>query len=182
MHRHSWLVLLGVAVLGFFIANLADHEPSSLIFADNTSTLLSWGWNGYGQLGDGTTTKRHTPTQESTGATNWSAIAAGSTHTVARRSDGTLWAWGLNEYGRLGDGSNVDKTTPTQESTGSTNWSAIAAGIGHTVALKSGGTQPTPTPISTTSAWGLAALVAALLVMITVLLRRTSGHRPATRP
>ena len=62
MHRHFWLVLLGVAVLGFFIANLADHEPSSLIFADNTSTLLSWGWNGYGQLGDGTTTKRHTPT------------------------------------------------------------------------------------------------------------------------
>ncbi len=131
MNRHSWLVLLGVAVLGFFIAILVDHAPPSLIFADSTSTLWAWGYNGSGTLGDGTTTNRRIPTQETTGATNWSAIAAG---------------------------------------------------IGHTVALKSSGTQPTPTPIPSTSAWGLAALAATLLVMTTVLIRRTSGHRPATRP
>ena len=147
-------------------------------------TLWSWGWNGQGQLGDGTTVDKTNPTQESTGATDWSAITAGFYHAVALKSDGTLWAWGSNGQGRLGDGSNVDKTTPTQESTGSTNWSAIAAGTAHTVALKSSVIQPTPTPtpIPSTSAWGLAALAAALLVMSAILLRRTSGRRPATRP
>ena len=71
---------------------------------------------------------------------------------------------------------------PPQESTGATNWFAVAAGIGYTVALKSGGTQPTPTPIPATSAWGLAVLTATLLAMSAILLRRTSGHRPAARP
>jgi len=88
MHRHSWLVLLGVAVLGFFIAILADHDPSSLIFADSTSTLWAWGYNDNGTLGDGTTTNRRTPTQEATGAANWSAVAAGGFHTVALKSVG----------------------------------------------------------------------------------------------
>jgi alpha-tubulin suppressor-like RCC1 family protein len=96
MHRHSWLVLLGVAVLGFFIAILADHDPSSLIFADNTSTLWTWGYNNDGQLGDGTTTDKNTPTQESTGATDWSNISGGDYYTVGLKSNGTLWAWGLN--------------------------------------------------------------------------------------
>ena len=237
MHRHSWLVLLGVAVLGFFIAILADHDPSSLIFADSTSTFWTWGYNNHGQLGDGTITDKNTPTQEatgatstasnwsaisagdyytvglksngtlwawglnnhgqlgdgttadktwatqeSTGATNWSAIATGGYHTVALKSDGTLWAWGHGRYGELGDGTTASKDVPTQESTGATNWSAIVAGTAHTVALKSSGTQPTPTPIPTVSTWGLAALAAALLVMTAILLRRTSGHRPATTP
>ena len=88
MHRHSWLVLLGVAGLGFFIAILADHDPSSLIFADSTSTLWAWGDNDKGTLGDGTTTNRRTPTQEATGAANWSAVAAGGFHTVALKSVG----------------------------------------------------------------------------------------------
>ena len=145
-------------------------------------TLWVWGYNEFGQLGDGSTTDKNTPIQESTTATTWSSIAAGYYHTVALKSDGTLWAWGSNGKGSLGDGSNVDKTTPTQESTVGTNWSAIVAGTAHTVALKSSGTQPTPTPIPTVSSWGLAALAAALLAMMTILLRRTSGHRPATRP
>jgi alpha-tubulin suppressor-like RCC1 family protein len=140
MHRHSWLVLLGVAVLGFFIAILADHDPSSLIFADSTSTLWAWGDNDKGTLGDGTTTNRRTPTQEATGAANWSAVAAGGYHTVALKSNGTLWAWGWNYYGQLGDGTS-NRTTITPIQIGSdTNWSAIAAGDTHTIALKSDGT------------------------------------------
>jgi hypothetical protein len=113
---------------------------------------------------------------------NWSTISAGDQHTVALKSDGTLWAWGEGNEGRLGHGTNTNKMTPTQESTGATNWFAVAAGLGHTVALKSSGTQPTPTPIPTVSSWGLAALAAALLVMTAILLRGASGHRPAARP
>jgi len=222
MHRHSWLVLLGIAVLGFFIAILADHDPSSLIFADSTSTLWAWGDNDKDTLGDGTSNTTSTPIQIGS-ATNWSAISAGWRLTVALRSEGTLWAWGSNNDGQIGSGSTEgeiltpaqeatgatnwstisagdqhtvalksdgtlwawgddNETSPTQESTGSTNWFAVAAGIGHTVALKSGGTQPTPTPIPTVSSWGLAALAAALLAMSAILLRLTSGRRPAARP
>jgi alpha-tubulin suppressor-like RCC1 family protein len=103
-------------------------------------TLWAWGKNNYGQLGDGTVAEKHTPTQESTGATNWSAISAGFGRTVALKSDGTLWAWGKNDFGQLGDGTVAEKHTPTQESTGATNWSAISAGLSYTVALKSDGT------------------------------------------
>jgi hypothetical protein len=181
MHRRVLVGLLGLAVLGFFIANLADHDPFSLIFADNTSTLWTWGYNNDGQLGGRSTTDKNTPIQESTKATNWSSIAAGYYHTVGLKSDGTFWAWGSNGKGSLGNGTNVDKTTPTQESTGATDWAAIAAGTSHTVALKSGDSQPTPTPIPNiwnapaTSGWGLAALIAGIFVVMAIALGLTSG-------
>ena len=141
--RRVLIALLGLSVLGFFIATLANRVPSSFVFADDTpepSALWGWGFNNYGMLGDGTNVDKNTPTQEGTGATNWSAISADLYHTVALKSDGTLWTWGHNIYGQLGDGTNVDKNTPTQESTGATNWSAIAARGVYTVALKSDGT------------------------------------------
>src|SRR3990170_328103 len=77
-----------------------------------------------------------------TGETVKSQIAAGSYHTLAIKSDGTLWAWGYNYYGQLGDGASGGgnyKTTPVQIGTG-TNWSQIAAGGYHTLAIKSDGT------------------------------------------
>ena len=86
-------------------------------------------------LGDGTDAKKNTTTQESTGAANWSAIAAGAQHTIALKSDGTLWAWGRNNDGQLGVGTDANKATPTQ--IGPATWSAISAGWNHTVALKS---------------------------------------------
>ena len=103
-------------------------------------TLWAWGNNGWGQLGDGTTTHRNTPTQEVTVSTNWSYVAAGETHTVAIKDDGTLWAWGNNQFGPLGDGTTTQRNTPTQEETESTNWSYVAAGAYHTVAIKDDGT------------------------------------------
>ena len=93
---------------------------------------------------------------------------------VTLKSDKTLWVWGYNQRGQLCDGTTTDKNTPIQESTGATNWSNIVAGTAHTVALKSSGTQPTPTSIPTVSSWGLAALAAALLMITIFLLQRTS--------
>src|SRR3989337_2185821 len=104
-------------------------------------TLWAWGYNYAGQLGDGTTSNKTTPVQIGTG-TNWSQIAAGGYHTLAIKSDGTLWAWGYNSYGQLGDGASGGgnyKTTPVQIGTG-TNWSQIAAGGYHTLAIQSDGT------------------------------------------
>lgn len=66
-------------------------------------------------------------------------IAAGADHTAALKPDGTVWTWGNNQYGQLGDGTTIRRRTPVQVA-GLSGVAAIAAGHGHTVALKSDGT------------------------------------------
>ncbi|HEX8562693.1 MAG TPA: T9SS type A sorting domain-containing protein [Flavobacterium sp.] len=155
-------------------------------------TFFSWGRNQAGQIGDGTTTNRSTPTQILTaqpwismsGArstmfaikadgtlwawgengngilgintpevvpallpiqigtdTNWQKLASMSQtyHVLAIKTNGTLWAWGYNEYGQLGDGTTISRSTPIQVGT-DTNWTNVAAGGLHTVAQKADGT------------------------------------------
>ena len=70
-------------------------------------TLWAWGYNGYGQLGDGTTSQQNSPVQVGTG---FASVAAGDCHTLAVKTDGTLWAWGVNAYGQLGDGTTIQQT------------------------------------------------------------------------
>ena len=116
-------------------------------------TLWAWGNNSNGQIGDGTSTSAYNrvfPTQELTKATNWTAIAGGVFHSVALKADGTLWAWGHNASGQIGDNTTTDKTVPTHIGS-ATNWSAIAAGGDHTVAIQGGAIG---TPLGTLWAWG----------------------------
>jgi alpha-tubulin suppressor-like RCC1 family protein len=74
-------------------------------------TLWAWGWNNYGQLGDGTNTDRNTPVQVGSD-TYWTDVSAGGYHSMGIKADGTLWAWGWNNYGQLGVGTTIDKNTP----------------------------------------------------------------------
>jgi alpha-tubulin suppressor-like RCC1 family protein/subtilase family serine protease len=101
-------------------------------------TLWTWGYNAYGQLGDGTTASRTYPAQVGS-ATDWAEVAAGGYFTVAIKTDGTLWAWGQNTYGQLGTGSTVNRKIPVQVGT-DTDWASVAAGAYHTMALKTDGT------------------------------------------
>jgi len=101
-------------------------------------TVWAWGTGGGGQLGDGETNGGHyssTPVRVS-GLTNVTAISAGIDHSLALKSDGTLWAWGENQNGELGDGTTTTRYTPVQVMTGVI---AIAAGHTYSLALKSGG-------------------------------------------
>src|SRR5580698_9899622 len=66
-------------------------------------------------------------------------VEAGSAHSIALKFDGTVWTWGSNAYGQLGNGNNTDSSTPVQVK-GLANVVAIAAGFYHNVAVKSDGT------------------------------------------
>lgn len=101
-------------------------------------TLWAWGSNAYGQLGNGGTSNETTPVQIGTD-TNWTRVIAGNYSSYAIKSDGTLWAWGYNASGRLGDGTIINRNTPVQITT-ATNWKKVVAGNGHTLAIKTDGT------------------------------------------
>ena len=98
----------------------------------NDGTVWTWGANSNG-WGDGTTTQRSTPVQVST-LISIIAVAAGQSHSVVLRNiptlinDGTVWAWGSNSNGQLGNGTILDTWIPIQVS-GLSGVSAIAAGI-----------------------------------------------------
>lgn len=73
------------------------------------------------------------------GLTNVIKIAGGDAHTIALKSDGTVWAWGSNYEGQLGDGTGLNKGTPVQVS-GLANVIEIASGSAHSIAIKSDNT------------------------------------------
>jgi len=114
---------------------------SSLIAAIKTDgTLWTWGLNQYGQLGDNTIINRSSPVQTVSGGTNWKQVATGLAHISAIKTDGTLWLWGANSNGQLGDNTIIDRSSPVQTVSGGTNWKQVAAGSIHTSAVKTDGT------------------------------------------
>ena len=86
------------------------------------SSIWCWGYNYYGQLGDGTYSNSNTPVQIMSSGV--SAVSLGGYHTCAVKQDGSLWCWGRNEYGQLGDGANMDRLDPVRVISG------ILGGVG----------------------------------------------------
>ncbi len=102
-------------------------------------TLWSWGGNSVGQCGNGTPPNSvGTPLQIGTDA-DWESFSTTMYHSMATKSNGTLWVWGRNNSGELGDGTNTDRYTPVQIGSG-TNWQTVAAGWSHSLAIKTDGT------------------------------------------
>ena len=126
----SW----GTRVLTYLpIANIVSgHYHSLLLMSDGNA--FATGYNGYGQLGDGSITGWSTPVQVLSGV---KAVAAGPFHSFFLKTDGTLWAAGLNNIGQLGDGSTTDRSTPVFIMSGV---EAVAAGNGHSFFLETDGT------------------------------------------
>ncbi|MCX6896339.1 MAG: hypothetical protein NTZ16_12740 [Verrucomicrobia bacterium] len=107
------------------------------IFLKSDGSLWAMGKNGFGQLGDGTTSNTNRP--EQIVASNITAVAAGSEHSLFIKSDGSLWSMGYDQSGQLGDGSyNVSGTNRAEQIVAS-NVVAIAAGHQHSLFLKSDG-------------------------------------------
>jgi hypothetical protein len=102
-------------------------------------TVWAWGNNAAGQLGNGTNTASSVPALVIGLPMPAVAIAAGGFHSLALLSNGTVWAWGSNSNGQLGNGTTISSVVPVQVS-GLTGMSLIAAGEYHSLALKSDGT------------------------------------------
>ncbi|MBA4319103.1 MAG: chromosome condensation regulator RCC1 [Flavobacterium sp.] len=106
----------------------------------NAGSLWAWGLNSSGQLGVGDTNNRAVPTQVAWVDRYWVSFSAGANHTLAVRSNGTLWVWGNNKSGQLGDGGTTNINSPLQEISMSHSWTSVAAGNSHSLALKADGT------------------------------------------
>jgi len=117
---------------------ISSGEFHACAILDDAS-VSCWGYNVNGQLGDGTTTNRNTPTQTSSLGTNRTAVAisSGFGHTCAILDDVSVSCWGGNWDGRLGDGTTSQRTKPTQTSSLGTNRTAVAisSGSSHTCAI-----------------------------------------------
>ena len=126
-----------VSSLSDVIAIAAGYNHSLAL--KSNGTVWAWGDNNFCQLGDGTNTARWTPVQV-LGLGGITTIVAGgsySYHSLALRSDGTVWAWGYNNNYQLGDGTNANRWMPVQVSA-LNGITAIAAGARHSLALKNG--------------------------------------------
>ena len=116
---------------------LATGAAHALALKTN-GTLWAWGVGFNGQAGDELTPLYFRDTPRQIGTDTWSYIACGFQNSFAIKSDGTLWAWGRNDTGQLGDGTTIERRLPVQIGT-DTDWVSVAAGFQHGVALKANG-------------------------------------------
>jgi alpha-tubulin suppressor-like RCC1 family protein len=154
--RRSIGVLATVALLagGVVAAPSADARPapsapilaSSVVGGALHSCALTtsggvecWGYNGDGELGNGTLTDSKIPVNVSSLSSGVVALAAGAWHTCALLNTGGLVCWGDNDLGQLGDGTTTSRSTPVSVSGLSTGVAAVSAGQLHTCALTTTG-------------------------------------------
>jgi alpha-tubulin suppressor-like RCC1 family protein len=102
----------------------------------------AWAWGAavFGILGDNTTVSKSSPVSVVGGFTDWCQISASSSHSLGVRQNGTAWAWGRALYGRLGDNTAVDKSSPVSVVGDFTDWCQLSAGHQHSLGVRQNGT------------------------------------------
>lgn len=121
------------------VADVAASLAHSLALLQD-GTVRAWGSNEYGQLGIGSNEViDHSVPIPVPGLSGVTDVSAGPLHTVALTQDGTVWTWGTNVGGQLGDGTYTDRTSSARVN-GLTDIAAVGAGRFHTIALKRNGT------------------------------------------
>ncbi|ADO68662.1 RCC1 domain-containing protein [Stigmatella aurantiaca] len=129
------------------VALALGYRHSLVLMEDGT--VRAFGDNSTGQLGDGTTESPRDYPVLVGGLTEVVKVVAGSMHSVALKRDGTVWVWGRNTYGNLGQGTQDSTAHPTPAQVpGVANGVDIATGRDHILVLHAGGTV---------SSWGLDA-------------------------
>jgi alpha-tubulin suppressor-like RCC1 family protein len=117
---------------------IAGMQNSVCVIVTN-GTIECWGDNGDGQLGGGSNSSEPVPVNYIAGTWQYLLNGGAGNHMCAIKSDGTLWCWGLNGDGQLGNNTNTSAPTPVQVGN-DTTW--VAGGVGYysTCAIKSNGT------------------------------------------
>jgi alpha-tubulin suppressor-like RCC1 family protein len=106
-------------------------------------TAWAWGQNSYGQLGDNSTTNKSSPVSVVnilSGFSDWCQVSAGGSHSLGVRTNGTMWTWGNNSSGQLGDGTTTTRSSPVSVVGGFTDWFQVSAGCTHSLAITTNGT------------------------------------------
>ncbi len=110
----------------------SDYHTAAI---KNDGTLWTWGRNNHGQLGIGSPGARENPTVVDAGSgLHWVSVSTGDYHTVAIKNDGTLWAWGWNNHGQLGNDSTTDENSPIKIGVAS-NWVSVSGGDFFSIAI-----------------------------------------------
>lgn len=130
-------VLVPAEIVGLEHVVQVSAGPIHAAVLKADGTVWTWGSNTVGQLGTGIAANNSCLPQQVPGLTGITAISAGANHTLALRNDGTVWAWGYNGNGSLGNGTLLSSNVPVQV-VGLNGVLAIAA-AGQSVALKSDG-------------------------------------------
>jgi len=129
-------IVTQIGLGSIWIAMAAGANHSAAIKSDGT--LWAWGSDEYGQLGDGgTNTAMLSPKQVGI-ETTWAKIYASEYNTYAIKQDGTLWGFGRNNVGQVGDGTTTPKNMPVQIGA-ATNWSQISSGRYFAVGIQTDG-------------------------------------------
>lgn len=100
------------------------HGGSHMLAIDSVGRLFAWGYNGNGQLGDGTLVDKSSPVQIGTSSWSMCTAFAGTNSAAIRAGDGALFTWGFGGGGVLGDGTTVGKSSPVK--IGSSSWNFVA--------------------------------------------------------
>jgi alpha-tubulin suppressor-like RCC1 family protein len=103
-------------------------------------TIWAWGSGSYGRLGSGSTTTRSSPVSVVGGFTDWVQVSHGGGHTIALRANGTLWSWGRNSNGQLGDNTLQSKSSPVSVVGGFTDWAQVSVGGNAGMGIRTNGT------------------------------------------
>ena len=125
-----------VTVLGD-IANWSQVSAGDdhVVGVTEDGIAYAWGSGNFGMLGDNSTINKSSPVTVVGGITNWSQVNAGGFHSLGLTSDGIAYAWGAGATGRLGNNSNVNRSSPVTPVGGIANWTQVNAARFHSSAL-----------------------------------------------
>jgi len=125
-----------VSVVGGFTDWVQVSAGSHSLGLRANGTAWAWGANGNGRLGDGTTTNRSSPVSVVGGFTDWVQVSGGFSHSLGVRANGSAWAWGCNNVGQLGDGTQTSRSSPVSVVGGFTDWVQVANGFYFSIAIR----------------------------------------------